>query len=64
MRDSTIEGHVLLGNDNTNDALLTVTGRELVAELRAPRLTQERLDDHLVVLASRDQYFVHNGWIL
>jgi len=43
----TVERHVLLRDNDTDDSFLAVAGGELVAKLRATSLTKERLDDDL-----------------
>src|SRR5207249_10774284 len=55
VRDDSLrgEGHVFLRRDQADDALLAVTGRELVAELRDPEVAHLDLRELRAVLALR-----------
>ena len=46
-----IERHILLRNDEATDSLLSVSRRELVSQFWSTRLTNEDLDEELIVLA-------------
>jgi hypothetical protein len=52
------ERHVFLRNDETANTLLPMPRRELVTELRTTSLTDEDLDEELVVVAVSEHDFV------
>jgi hypothetical protein len=53
-----IKRHILLVHNQPTHPLLPVAGRELVPELRAPRLADEHLDERLLVVRVADHDLV------
>mmetsp|Transcript_11995 Transcript_11995/g.20251 ORF Transcript_11995/g.20251 Transcript_11995/m.20251 type:complete len:235 (-) Transcript_11995:536-1240(-) len=56
-----VEGHVLLGDDQAHNALLTVPGAELVADLGHPRLPLYHLDQVGLLVGRGQNDSVHVG---
>lgn len=54
-----VEGHIFLINNKTTNAFLSVSRGELIAQLRPPCLTDEDLDQCLVVVSVTDHDFVN-----
>lgn len=53
-----IERHVFLGDNQSTNSLLPVSGREFVSQLGSPGLPDEYLDQQLVVLAISQHDFI------